>query len=66
MLYNRGWLEARGLDKNALAQELCERVAIVDCHRMVMSKTMVNSVGKKRVLQTQHGAAKSIRNFVHS
>ena len=31
-----------------------------------MSKTMMNSVGKQRVGQTQHGAAKSIRSFVHS
>ena len=39
---------------------------IVDCHRMVMSKIMFASIGEWRVGQTQHGAAKSIRNFMHS
>ena len=28
MLHNRGWLEARGLDKKGLAQDLCERGAM--------------------------------------
>ena len=37
---------------------------IVDCCRI--SKTMMTSTGEWRVGQTQHGAAKSIRNFVHS
>ena len=37
---------------------------IVDC--MMISKTMMTSIGKWRVGQTQHGAAKSMRNFVHS
>ena len=39
---------------------------VVDCHRMRMSKTMMTSIGEWGVGQTQHGAAKSIRNFVHS
>ena len=37
---------------------------IVDCCRI--SKTMMTSIGEWRVGQTQHGAAKSMRNFVHS
>ena len=39
---------------------------IVDCCRMMMSKTMMASIGEWRVGQTQHGAAKSIWNFMHS
>jgi hypothetical protein len=39
---------------------------IVDCHRMMMSKTMMASFRKQRVGQTNHGAAKYIRTFVHS
>ena len=38
---------------------------IVDCCRMTMSKSMFSSIGERRVGQTQHGAAKSMRNFVH-
>ena len=38
---------------------------VVDCRRM-MNKTMMASIGEWRVGQTQHGAAKSMRNFVHS
>ena len=38
----------------------------VDCRRMMMNKTMMNSIGEWRVRQTQHGAAKSMRNFMHS
>ena len=38
----------------------------VDCCRMMMSKTMITSIGGWGVGQTQQGAAKSIRNFVHS
>ena len=37
---------------------------IVDCFRT--SKTMMTSMGEWRVGQTQHGAAKSMRNFVLS
>ena len=39
---------------------------IVDCRRMMMSKIMMGSIGEWRVGQTHHGAAKSMRNFVHS
>ena len=39
---------------------------IVDCHRMMMSKTMMTYIGNWRVRQTQHGPAMFIRNFVHS
>ena len=38
----------------------------VDCRRMMMNKTMMNSIGEWRVGQTHHGAAKSMRNFMHS
>ena len=38
----------------------------VDCHRMRMSKSMMASIEGWRVGQTQHHAAKSIRNFVLS
>ena len=37
----------------------------VDCHRMMMNKAMIASIGEWRVGQTQHGAAKSMRNFMH-
>ena len=37
---------------------------IVDCCRM--SYIMMGSIGEWRVGQTHHGAAKSMRNFVHS
>ena len=37
---------------------------IVDCCRM--SSIMMTSIEEWRVGQTQHGAAKSMRNFVHS
>ena len=39
---------------------------VVDFHRMMMNKTMMNSIGEWGVGQTHHGAAKSMRNFVHS
>ena len=39
---------------------------IVDCCRMMMSKIMFASIGEWRVGQTQHGAVKSMRNFMHS
>ena len=39
---------------------------IVDCRRMMMSRTMMDSIGEWGVGQTQHGAAKSMRNFMHS
>ena len=38
----------------------------VDCCRMMMSRNMMNSIGEWRVGQTHHGAAKSMRNFMHS
>ena len=41
-------------------------ILVVDCRRMMMSRTMMNSIGEWRVGQTQHGAAKSMRNFMHS
>jgi hypothetical protein len=37
---------------------------IVDCCRM--SRTLMSSIGEWGVVQTQHGAAKSMRNFMHS
>ena len=37
---------------------------IVDCHRM--KQITMGSIGEWRVGQTQNGAAKSMRNFVHS
>ena len=37
----------------------------VDCRRMMMSKITMGSIGEWRVGQTQHGAAKSMRNFMH-
>ena len=39
---------------------------VVDCCRMIMSRTMIASIGEWRVGQTQHGAAKSMRDFMHS
>jgi hypothetical protein len=39
---------------------------IADFCRMMMSRTMMNSFGEWIVGQTQHGAAKSMRIFVHS
>ena len=39
---------------------------IDDWSMMMMSKTMITSIGGWGVGQTQQGAAKSIRNFVHS
>jgi hypothetical protein len=38
---------------------------LVNCHRMMMSRTLM-TIGEWGVEQTQHGAAKSMRNFVHS
>ena len=45
---------------------MLEGALVVDCCRMMMNRTMINSIGEWRVGQTPHGAAKSIRNFVHS
>ena len=45
---------------------MIEGALIVDCCRMMMSRNMMNSIGEWRVGQTHHGAAKSMRNFVHS
>jgi hypothetical protein len=39
---------------------------IVDYCGMMMSKTMMTSIGKQRVGQAQHCAAKYIWDFVHS
>ena len=38
---------------------------IVDCRRMMMSKIMFASIGEWGAGQTHHGAAKSMRNFMH-
>ena len=38
---------------------------VVDCCRIMMSRTMIASIGECRVGQTQHGTAKSMRNFIH-
>ena len=45
---------------------MIEGALVVDCRRVMMNKTMMNSIGEWRVGQTQHGAAKSMRNFMHS
>ena len=45
---------------------MIEGALVVDCHRMMMSRTMMGSIGDWRVGQTQHGAAKSMRNVMHS
>jgi hypothetical protein len=45
---------------------IIEGALVVDCHRMMMSKIMMTSIGEWWVGQTYHGAAKSMRNFVHS
>ena len=37
----------------------------VDSCKMMMSRTMIASIGECRVGQTQHGAAKSMRDFMH-
>ena len=44
---------------------IIEGAIVVDCRRMMMSRTMMNSIGEWRVGQTQHGAAKSMRDFMH-
>ena len=44
---------------------MIEGALIVDCRRMMMNKTVLNSIGEWRVGQTHHGAAKSMRNFMH-
>ena len=43
---------------------MIESALVVDCGRMKMNKTMMNSIGDWRVGQTHHGAAKSIWNFM--
>ena len=45
---------------------MIEGALIVDYHRMRMNKTMINSIGEWRFEQTHHGAAKSMRNLMHS
>jgi hypothetical protein len=45
---------------------MIEGALVVDCSRMMMSKIMMSSIGEWGVGQTHHGAAKSMRNFVHS
>ena len=45
---------------------MIEGALIVDCHRMMMSKIMFASTGEWGGGQTQHCAAKSMRNFMHS
>ena len=44
---------------------MIEGALVFDCRRMMMSKTMIASIGEWRVGQTQHGAAKSMRNIMH-
>ena len=39
---------------------------LVDCCRMMMSRTMMNSIGEWRCGQTHHGAVKYSWNLVHS
>ena len=38
----------------------------VDCRRMRMNKTVIASIAEWRCGQTQHGAAKYMRNFMHN
>jgi hypothetical protein len=45
---------------------LIEGALVVDCHRMMMSKTLMSSIGEWGVGQTHHSATKFVRNFVHS
>ena len=45
---------------------MIEGALVVDCRRMMMSKTLMTSIGEYRDGQTQHGAAKYMRDFVHS
>ena len=45
---------------------MIEGALVVDCCRMMMSRIMMNSIGEWRVGQTQHGAAKSMSNFMLS
>jgi hypothetical protein len=45
---------------------MIEDSLVVDCHRMMMSKTLMSSIGEWGVGQTHHCAAKSMWNFVHS
>jgi hypothetical protein len=45
---------------------MIEGALVVDSCRMMMSKTLMSSIGEWGVGQTQHGAAKSMRNFMHS
>ena len=44
---------------------MIEGALIVDCCRTRMSKTMMGSIGKQRVEQRHHCAAKSMRDFMH-
>ena len=44
---------------------MIEGALIVDCCRMMMSKTLMTSIGEYRDGQIHHGAAKSMRNFMH-
>ena len=45
---------------------MIEGALVVDCHRLMMNKTMIASIGEWRVWKTHHGTAKSIWNFVYS
>ena len=45
---------------------MIEGALVVDCRRMMMSRTMMGSIGERRVGQTHHGAAKYMRDFMHS
>ena len=44
---------------------MIEGALVVDSCRMMMSKTMIASIGECRFGQTQCGAAKSMRDFMH-
>ena len=54
------------LSNSSLSNTMIEGALVADCRRMMMNKTMMNSIGEWRVGQTQHGVAKSMRNFMHS
>jgi hypothetical protein len=45
---------------------MIEGAVVVDCCRMMMSRTLMSSIGEWGAWQSHHCAAKSMRNFVHS
>ena len=61
------WIKAMSTIINAqIVYSKCVPSVVVDSCRMMISRTMMISIGECRVGQTQHGAAKSMRNFMHS